>query len=105
MAEGGFLIKFDGKEVARCYAVAFDYDEWQYMITRFKTFYVNHYKLSIPKTNPNEAKRGRSQNPGKRAPYIAKGKIKYQGSAKTGGYYYINKGLIIGPKRYERTNS
>lgn len=32
MAEGGFLVKFDGKEVARCYAVAFDYDEWQYTI-------------------------------------------------------------------------
>jgi len=29
MAEGGFLVKFDAKEVARCYAVAFDYDEWQ----------------------------------------------------------------------------
>lgn len=29
MAEGGFLVKFDGKEVARCYAVAFDYDERQ----------------------------------------------------------------------------
>jgi len=32
MAEGGFLIKFDGKEVTRCYAVAFDYDDWQYII-------------------------------------------------------------------------
>ncbi|MEI6832036.1 MAG: hypothetical protein WCK61_04970 [Candidatus Omnitrophota bacterium] len=32
MAEGGFLVKFDGKEVARCYAVAFDYDERQYII-------------------------------------------------------------------------
>jgi hypothetical protein len=32
MAEGGFLIKFDGKEVCRCLAVAFDYDEWQYTI-------------------------------------------------------------------------
>jgi hypothetical protein len=32
MAEGGFLLKFDGKEVARCYAVAFDYDERQYTI-------------------------------------------------------------------------
>lgn len=32
MAEGGFLVKFDGKEVARCFAVAFDYDEWQYTI-------------------------------------------------------------------------
>jgi hypothetical protein len=32
MAEGGFLVKFDGKEVARCFAIAFDYDEWQYVI-------------------------------------------------------------------------
>jgi hypothetical protein len=24
MAEGGFLVKFDGKEIIRCYAVAFD---------------------------------------------------------------------------------
>lgn len=32
IAEGGFLIKFDGKEVERCYAVAFDYDEWSYTI-------------------------------------------------------------------------
>jgi len=32
MAEGGFSIKFDDKEVARCYAVSFDYDDWQYTI-------------------------------------------------------------------------
>ncbi len=32
MAEGGFLVKFDGKEVERCYAVAFDYDDWQYVV-------------------------------------------------------------------------
>jgi hypothetical protein len=32
MAEGGFLVKFDGKEVTRCFAIAFDYDEWQYTI-------------------------------------------------------------------------
>ena len=32
MAEGGFLVKFDGKKIVRCYAVAFDYDEWQYTI-------------------------------------------------------------------------
>ena len=32
MAEGGFLLKFDGKEIKRCYAVAFDYDEWSYTI-------------------------------------------------------------------------
>ena len=32
MAEGGFLVKFDGKEAERCFTVAFDYDEWQYMV-------------------------------------------------------------------------
>jgi len=32
MAEGGFLLKFNGKEITRCYAVAFDYDEWQYTV-------------------------------------------------------------------------
>jgi len=32
MAEGGFLVKFDGKEITRCYAVAFDYDERQYTV-------------------------------------------------------------------------
>jgi hypothetical protein len=32
MADGGFLVKFDGKEAFRCYAVAFDYDEWQYTV-------------------------------------------------------------------------
>jgi hypothetical protein len=32
MADGGFLVKFDGKEAFRCYAVAFDYDERQYII-------------------------------------------------------------------------
>lgn len=32
MTEGGFLVKFNGKKVARCYAVAFDYDEWQYIV-------------------------------------------------------------------------
>ncbi len=36
MAEGGFLVKFDGKEVTRCYAVAFDYDGWQYLINNTK---------------------------------------------------------------------
>lgn len=37
MAEGGFLVKFDGKEVTRCYALAFDYDEWQYTINNTET--------------------------------------------------------------------
>lgn len=32
MAEGGFLVKFNGKEITRCYAVSVDYDEWQYTI-------------------------------------------------------------------------
>lgn len=36
MADGGFLVKFDEKEVARCYAVAFDYDERQYTINEEK---------------------------------------------------------------------
>lgn len=32
MAEGGFLVKFDGKKIERCYAISFDYDDWQYTI-------------------------------------------------------------------------
>lgn len=32
MANGGFRVSFDGKEADHCYAVAFDYDEWQYMV-------------------------------------------------------------------------
>ena len=32
MREGGFLVKFDGKEIERCYAVSFDYDDRQYII-------------------------------------------------------------------------
>jgi hypothetical protein len=30
MADGGFLIKFDGKKEVRCYKVAFSYDDWTY---------------------------------------------------------------------------
>lgn len=37
MAEGGFLIKFDEKEVTHCYAVAFDYDLWEYTINGKET--------------------------------------------------------------------
>ncbi len=37
MAEGGFLVKFDGKEVTRCFAVAFDYDAWEYTINEAET--------------------------------------------------------------------
>jgi len=36
MAKGGFLLKLDGKEITRCYAIAFDYDEWQYTINDTK---------------------------------------------------------------------
>lgn len=32
MASGGFLVKFDGKEIKRCYAVSFDYDRGQYRL-------------------------------------------------------------------------
>ena len=44
MAEGGFLIKFDPKKAKpqRCYAVAFDYDEWSYAVN-------NQAKKKIPK--------------------------------------------------------
>ncbi|MDD5438785.1 MAG: hypothetical protein PHS37_01190 [Candidatus Omnitrophica bacterium] len=36
MAEGGFVIKFDGKSQERCYACSFDYDEWSYEINEGK---------------------------------------------------------------------
>lgn len=44
MAEGGFLIKFDGKKKKslRCYAVVLDYDEWSYAIN-------NEKKKAMPK--------------------------------------------------------
>jgi len=32
MADGGFLVKLDGKEAFRCYAVEFNYDEWQCIV-------------------------------------------------------------------------
>jgi len=32
MSEGGFLIKFDGKEAERCFSCSFDYDEYEYVI-------------------------------------------------------------------------
>lgn len=44
MAEGGFLVKFDGKEIARCYAVAFDYDERKYTINETQ-------KYDLPQVN------------------------------------------------------
>jgi len=49
MSEGGFLVKFDGKEVERCFAVAFDYDERQYIIneTEKKELPAGVKKISI----------------------------------------------------------
>ncbi|MBU4419013.1 MAG: hypothetical protein KJ594_03950 [Candidatus Omnitrophica bacterium] len=42
-------MKFDGKEVARCYAVAFDYDDWQYTVneTEKKELPAGVKKISI----------------------------------------------------------
>jgi hypothetical protein len=37
MSDGGFVVKFDGKEAAHCYVVSFDYDEWQYTVNNEKT--------------------------------------------------------------------
>ena len=37
MADGGFSVKFDGKEATRCFAVAFDYDTWEYTINEAET--------------------------------------------------------------------
>ena len=44
MAEGGFLIKFDGKKgkPRQGYAVALDYDDWTYAIN-------NEKKKGLPK--------------------------------------------------------
>lgn len=36
MAEGGFVVKFDGKKPKKCYAVLFDYDERQYTLNNLK---------------------------------------------------------------------
>ena len=44
MAEGGFLVKFDGKEVERCYAVSFDYDERKYTVNEKE-------KRELPRVN------------------------------------------------------
>lgn len=41
MSKGGWVVKFDNKEVERCYAVSFDYDEWYYIVN-------NQEKRSLP---------------------------------------------------------
>jgi len=30
MSDGGFLVKFDGKETFRCYSISFEYDSFTY---------------------------------------------------------------------------
>ena len=30
--EGGFLLKFNGKDVKYCYKVSVDYDNWEYSV-------------------------------------------------------------------------
>ncbi len=42
MADGGFLVKFGGRKVVRCYAAAFDYDDRSYVIN-------NQKKKKMPK--------------------------------------------------------
>ena len=37
MPDGGFAVKFDGKVIARCYAVSFDYDTGEYTINNRTT--------------------------------------------------------------------
>ena len=37
MAEGGFVVKFDDQVIARCFAVSFDYDAWQYTLNEKET--------------------------------------------------------------------
>lgn len=37
MPDGGFVVKINGKEVSRCHAITFDYDEWQYTINNKET--------------------------------------------------------------------
>ena len=32
MADGGFLVRIDGKELCRGYSIKFDYDEWTYSV-------------------------------------------------------------------------
>ena len=36
MEEGGFLLKFNDKEITRCYSVKLDYDNWKYLLKENK---------------------------------------------------------------------
>lgn len=37
MKEGGFLLKFNGEDTTRCYAVKLDYDNWKYEVNYEET--------------------------------------------------------------------
>ena len=37
MSDGGFLLKFNGKDAERCHTVSFDYDNWQITVNNTKT--------------------------------------------------------------------
>ncbi|MBU1147961.1 MAG: hypothetical protein KKD11_06365 [Candidatus Omnitrophica bacterium] len=37
MPKGGWVVKINDIEVARCYAVSFEYDRWEYTINRKET--------------------------------------------------------------------
>ena len=37
MSDGGFLLKFNGKNEERCHTVKLDYDNWQITVNNIKT--------------------------------------------------------------------
>jgi len=37
MSKGGWIVKFNNKEVERCYAISFDYDNWEYTVNNQET--------------------------------------------------------------------
>jgi hypothetical protein len=41
MAKGGWIVKFDNKEVEKCWAVSFYYDAWEYSVN-------NEERKSLP---------------------------------------------------------
>ena len=37
MAKGGWIVKFNNVEAERCYAISFDYDNWEYTVNNHET--------------------------------------------------------------------
>lgn len=37
MSKGGWIVKFNNVEVVRCYAISFDYDNWEYTVNNKET--------------------------------------------------------------------